>query len=282
MPPKARSPFDPEVSPRGILRDSGSQQGEIGVSPSVERKFVDGPFVNQRRESAGLAFDQRRLARNRDRFFGSGDRQFEHQFGRAAHIHMQSRAWSAATFPAIRRAPSSLPAEAVRRRSGQSRRWSWSSGSWWRHSPAQRWRRQSAPRRSPPRFRGSLRWKCPGPELQWRTTTKQKDRRKPTSARHRLAPTAESNRGRVQTGEGDLLGISRGSCAVCDGQTIFESCPASGIGRWRLDGRGRPSSIRGAAAGMAVDTSQGTHGLGGKSHRLELLNKLNYLIIILI
>ena len=48
--------------PARVLRHSGSQQGEIGEAPSVERQFVDGALVNQRRDAAGLGFDQRRLA----------------------------------------------------------------------------------------------------------------------------------------------------------------------------------------------------------------------------
>ena len=39
-----------------VLGHARSQQGQVGETPSVERKFVDGPFVDQCRESAGLRF----------------------------------------------------------------------------------------------------------------------------------------------------------------------------------------------------------------------------------
>ncbi len=44
-----------------IPRHSGSEQCEIGVTPPVKRKFVNGLFVNQCRNATGLAFDHRRL-----------------------------------------------------------------------------------------------------------------------------------------------------------------------------------------------------------------------------
>ena len=45
-----------------VLRDAGSKQREIGEAPAVQRQFVDGAFVDQRGDSAGLGFDKRRLA----------------------------------------------------------------------------------------------------------------------------------------------------------------------------------------------------------------------------
>ena len=72
-----------------VLGDAWREQRKIRVAATVQREFVDGAFVNQRRNRARLCFHQRLLARNYDSLFGAGNGQLEFKIGRAADLDAQ-------------------------------------------------------------------------------------------------------------------------------------------------------------------------------------------------
>ena len=73
-----------------VLGNARSEQSKIGVTATVQGQLVDGSFVDQRRHSTGLGFDQRRLTRNRHRLFCSRDRKFEFKLRGATNVHLQA------------------------------------------------------------------------------------------------------------------------------------------------------------------------------------------------
>ena len=72
-----------------VLGYSGSQKRQISVAAAVQRKFIDGALVNQRRHRAGLGFHQRLLARNRDNFLRPCNRQLEFEITHSADLDPQ-------------------------------------------------------------------------------------------------------------------------------------------------------------------------------------------------
>ena len=77
------------VEAAGILRDSGSEQGEVGEAASVQRKIENGAFVDDRGQAARFGFDSFRLGGDGDGFVGSGERHFEDDFDDAADVYVQ-------------------------------------------------------------------------------------------------------------------------------------------------------------------------------------------------
>src|SRR5438477_8831044 len=72
-----------------ILRHTGCEQRKVGIAAAVQRQFIDGALVNQRRHRAGLGFHQRLLARNRDNFLRPCNRQLEFEFTHSADLDPQ-------------------------------------------------------------------------------------------------------------------------------------------------------------------------------------------------
>src|SRR5438034_938858 len=72
-----------------ILRHTGCEQRKIGIAAAVQRQFIDGALVNQRRHRAGLGFHQRLLARNRDNFLRPCNRQLEFEITHSADLDPQ-------------------------------------------------------------------------------------------------------------------------------------------------------------------------------------------------
>jgi len=62
IPPKERSPFVPEVSPRGFLRHPRREQREVGKAPSGEGEAGDGAGIDQGGNTVGLGLHGRRVS----------------------------------------------------------------------------------------------------------------------------------------------------------------------------------------------------------------------------
>ena len=72
-----------------ILRDAGGEQGEIGEAAAVQRKVVDGTFVEEGGDGTGLGFNQGGGGGDGDLLLRSRDGEMEYKEGGSADIDMQ-------------------------------------------------------------------------------------------------------------------------------------------------------------------------------------------------
>jgi len=86
-----------EIAVRGrsqatrILGDAGREQGEVGEAAAVQGKIVDGTFVEQCGDGAGLSFDQGGRRGDGDIFLGAGDGEAIFEICGAADIDVELR-----------------------------------------------------------------------------------------------------------------------------------------------------------------------------------------------
>jgi hypothetical protein len=75
----------------GILGDAWGEQGEVGEAAAVEGEIVQGAFVEERGDGAGLGFDQGRRRGDGDILVDAGDGEAEFQVRGTADIDVQLR-----------------------------------------------------------------------------------------------------------------------------------------------------------------------------------------------
>ena len=76
------------VGAAGVLRDSRSQQREIGEAASIQRQIENGALVNHGGKTAGLGFHSLGLGRDGDGLARPCERHLKRNLGYAANIHV--------------------------------------------------------------------------------------------------------------------------------------------------------------------------------------------------